>query len=76
MVLQALAPTLNKTVEDSFLYALQDCDVQYISTKLGPDSPCIPCIWWFSQTVFLDPASLLDLDINYDLKLVHRMGFC
>ena len=73
--LQVLTPTFNKTVEDSFLYALQDCDVQYISTELGPDGPCVPWIWWFSQTAFLDPASLLDLDINHDLKVGASCGF-
>ena len=73
--LQALAPALNKTVEDGFLYVLQDRDVQYISTELGPDSRCVPWIWQFGQTAFLDPASLLDLDVNHDLKVGALRGF-
>ena len=66
--LKTLAPTLNKTVEDGYLYPLQDHDVRYISTVQGPDGPCVPWIWQFGQTAFLDSSALLDLDINDDLK--------
>ena len=67
--LQALTPVLNKMVEDGYLYTLQDNDVQYISTEQGLHGPCVPWIWRFGQTAFLDPAGLLDLDVNNDLKV-------